>query len=237
MLLVDGTEILSEPDKKLARYVADQFKPVVIVVNKWDLTRKTLAQKKGLAGTAEVDDAALMEEFGTYLGEEMRPIDFAPIAFVTAKDGRNVQAALDLAKHLFKQASQRLSTGMLNRTVRQVIQERSPSTPVGRKARVYYVTQAAVCPPTIVLFVNNVKYLNESYRRHIVNRFRDLLPYPEVPIKLMVRGRQARAAGVKGPGMHVASLDEMTEEAINVASEANDVESAVADEEGEFEGE
>jgi GTP-binding protein len=104
-----------------------------------------------------------------------------------------------------------------------VISERSPSTPVGGKARVYYVTQAAVLPPTIVLFVNNVKYLSESYRRHIVNRFRDLLPYPEVPIKLMVRGRQARAAGIKGPGAHVASLDEMSEEAINVASEANDV--------------
>jgi GTP-binding protein len=226
MLLVDGTEILSEPDKKLARYVADQFKPVVIIVNKWDLTRKILAQKKGLAGTQEVDDAALMEEFGTYLGEEMRPIDFAPIAFVTAKDGRNVQAALDMAKHLFKQASQRLSTGMLNRTVRQVIQERSPSNPVGRKARVYYVTQAAICPPTIVLFVNNVKYLSETYRRYIVNRFRDLLPYPEVPIKLMVRGRQARPAGGKGhvPGASRASLDEMSEEAINTAGEGEDVE-------------
>src|SRR5207237_10513435 len=92
-------------------------------------------------------------------------------------------------QHLFKQANTRTTTGELNRVGRQILEERRPSTTSGRRVRVYYVTQPEVAPPTIVLFVNKPEYVDDSYKRFMINRFRELLPYSEVPIKLVIRGR------------------------------------------------
>ncbi|MDB5173117.1 MAG: der [Phycisphaerales bacterium] len=209
LMLIDGTEPVSEPDKKLAMYIAEQFKPVLIVVNKWDLTRdrarEMAAGKDGDKKTEPVDDAALMEQFREYLDQEVKHLDYAPIAFITAKDGRNIQQVVDLAQHLFKQSSERVTTHRLNTVIRQILEERHPSTPSGRKARIYYVTQTDVNPPTIVLFVNNPAYINDAYQRFIINRFRELLPYGEVPIKLVIRQRERQ----QGPA---PALDEVTPE-------------------------
>jgi GTP-binding protein len=215
LMLIDGTEPVSEPDKKLAMYIAEQFKPVILVINKWDLTRQEMMdnRKEGDDESA-IDDAQLMEQFRVYLDQELKNVDYAPIAFVTAKEGRNVQALLDTAGHLYKQSNTRLTTGQLNRVVRQILQERHPSTPSGRKARIYYATQIGIAPPTIVLFVNNPAFLDDAYLRFMINRFRELLPYAEVPIKLVVRGKQARKAGV--------SLDEATDDQIKELEEKRD---------------
>ena len=194
LMLIDATEPVSEPDKKLASYIAEQFKPVVLVINKWDLAKETLQQQSREQG-GRFDDHGIMEEYRKYLDAELRHLEYAPIAFVTAKEGKNVQAVLDLAQHLNKQAHTRVTTHKLNTVVRQIMDERRPSTTSGRRARIYYVTQTDVAPPTIVLFVNNPDYLNESYRRFMINRFRELLPYPEVPIKLFVRQRQRTGQG------------------------------------------
>ena len=207
LMLIDATEPVSEPDKKLARSIAEQFKPVVLVINKWDLAQKTLQEQvrgKAVEGDSaprkdftKFDDRGVMEEYRKYLDEELKHLDFAPIAFVTAKEGKNVQAVIDLAQHLYKQAHTRVTTHKLNTTVRALLAERRPSTPTGRRARIYYVTQTAVAPPTIVLFVNNPEFVNATYQRFMVNRFRELLPYPEVPIQLAVRQRERQAATVK----------------------------------------
>ncbi len=215
LLLIDGTEPVSEPDKKLAFYVASQFKPVIVVVNKWDLARERIRANREDAKDHGVDDVALMEEFRKYLDEELKHVDYAPIAFVTAKDGRNIQQVLDLAQHLFNQASERVSTSKLNQAVRQILEERRPPTPTGRRARVYYVTQTDVAPPTIVLFVNKPELIDEMYQRYMVNRMRELLPYAEVPMRLVIRARstqtlEARLAASGGEEMPVLTpeLDE-----------------------------
>src|ERR1700722_20184061 len=96
-----------------------------------------------------------MEEFRVYLDAELKHVDYAPIAFTTAKDSRNIQGVLDLAQHLFNHASEPVSTSRLNQAVRQILEERRVPPPTGRRARVYYATQPEVAPPTIVLFVNN----------------------------------------------------------------------------------
>jgi GTP-binding protein len=196
LMLIDATEPVSEPDKKLARYIHEQYKPVILVVNKWDLAKEQArAQRKEKAGHAEiaVDDRELMEKYREYLDEELKHLDYAPIAFITAKDKRNVQTVLDLSQRLFKQATERVSTSKLNESIRVMMEARGPSTPSGRRARVYYATQTDVAPPTVVLFVNNPNYFNETYQRYMINRFRELLPYGEVPIRLMVRGRERGA--------------------------------------------
>ena len=155
-----------------------------------------------------------MEEYREYLQAELPSLDFAPIAFVTAKDTKNVQVVLDLAQHLYKQANERLSTSRLNQAVRQILQERQPSTHSGRRARIYYATQTAVAPPEIVLFVNSMHSFKAAYQRFVINRMRDLLPYPEVPIKLVIRERQHGA-----PGAKPVPLDDLTEEQVKRRSE------------------
>jgi GTP-binding protein len=189
LMLIDATEPVSEPDKKLAQYIREQFKPVVLVINKWDLAKATLQEQSREQG-GKFDDHGIMEEYRKYLDAELQHLDFAPIAFITAKEGKNVQAVLDLTQHLYKQATTRVTTHKLNNVVRQILEERRPSTPSGRRARIYYVTQTDVAPPTVVLFVNNPAYLNETYHRFMVNRLRETLPFKEVPIKLVVRERQ-----------------------------------------------
>lgn len=197
LMLIDGAEPVSEPDKKLAQYIFEQMKPVVLVVNKWDLVRDHTRElnNEGAADLARVDDTKMMEKYREYLNAEIKNFNFAPMAFVTAKSNRNVQGVIDVCQSLYKQANERVGTGRLNTAVRTILDERQPSTPTGRKARVYYATQTTVAPPTIVLFVNKTEYITESYQRFIIKRFRELLPYSQVPIKLVVRARERKELG------------------------------------------
>jgi len=196
LMLIDGTEPLSEPDRQLAAYIAEQFKPLVLVVNKWDKTRELALQRRQEQDPdAPADDATLMNEFKEYLAKSLPHVSWAPVAFITARDGRNVPSTLELAMHLYKQANLRLGTGRLNAAIEQVLASKEPPTKSGRRAKVFYATQVDVAPPSIVLFVNQPRYFDASYQRFILNRFRELLPWGQVPIKLVVRARSQRTLG------------------------------------------
>ncbi len=190
LLLIDATLKVSEPDKKLASYISEQQKPVIIVVNKWDLARKSLREQQKQQKHS-IDDRDLMEQYREYLDAELRGLSFAPVAFITAKEGRNVSALLDLCRHLHKTASERVTTGQLNAALEKAMAERTPGGGGGRRRpKVFYATQVEVNPPHLVLFVNDPAMFDESYRRFLLNRFRDLLPFEEVPIRLTLRARE-----------------------------------------------
>lgn len=198
LLLIDSIETISEPDKKLAQYVIDQFKPVIIVFNKWDLALEKA--REPLKEGAKLDERALMEQFQDYANLELRGLTFAPIAFVTAKDGRKVQALIDEAKRLFKQATLRVTTSKLNDALRQVLDERPPSAPGNRRPKVYYATQAETTPPTIVLFVNREEFFDANYLRFMQNRFREILPFEDVPVRIFLRESQdKKSATIQKP--------------------------------------
>jgi GTP-binding protein len=174
LFLLDSTADVGTVDKKLGRYIADQYKPCVIVVNKWDLAK----------------DKASSDDYGKYLGKTLIGLDYAPIAFITAKDGKNVQSIIDLSTELFKQARTRVSTGELNRVLGDAMKLSLPKPKHGTGAiRMLYATQAAVCPPTIVMFVNNASRVTPTFERFLLNRMREALPFSEVPIRLAVRNR------------------------------------------------
>ncbi|HEX8914683.1 MAG TPA: ribosome biogenesis GTPase Der [Humisphaera sp.] len=202
MMLIDATERISEPDKKLAGYIAEQYKPVILVINKWDLARDVLAKQARELGE-RVDDTTLMEQYRAYLDRELKHLDYAPIAFITAKDGKNVQAAVDLCQHLFNQSHQRVTTSKLNEAIRLIMSERVPTTKMGKKIRVYYVTQTGTAPPQIVMFVNNPEFLTAPYERYMINRMREMLPFPEVPIRLFTKAR-SRDEAIKQTGKPAA---------------------------------
>ena len=196
LLLIDATLKVAEPDKKLGQYIAEQDKPVIIVLNKWDLVKADLVEKnKKAANTASkekpVRDEDLMEQYREYLDNELRGLTFAPVAVITAKDGSKVPALLDLCRHLHRLAGVRVGTGQLNSVLEEALQERTPGGVGGkRRPKVYYCTQIETHPPHLVLFVNDPKLFDESYRRFLLNRFRDSLPFEELPIKLTLRPRR-----------------------------------------------
>lgn len=171
-LFIDATSPTSQVDKKLARYIADQFKPCIIVVNKWDLAK----------------DQADSEQYHDYLNKTLPGLGFAPICFITASEGKNVQSLLDLAAQLHKQDTTTVSTSKLNKAVNAITDQRAPSvrTKVGMP-RIYYTTQVSTQPPTLMLFVNNPSKIDENYQRFLINRLRDLLPFAEVPIRILLR--------------------------------------------------
>jgi GTP-binding protein len=178
LLLIDATEPVGQVDKRLAHTIAEEFKPVILVINKWDLAK-------------EKSDS---EAFGDYLGKVFPSLDYAPVAFTSAKDGRNIDSAIDLAASLFKQSQTRVGTGVLNQALQDAVAAHpSPARKGGRAARFYYATQIAAQPPTILLFVNDPKRVELSYERYLLNRFRDSLPFGEVPIRLSYRARRERA--------------------------------------------
>jgi len=186
--LIDATVPVSEVDLKLARAVQDELKPAVLGVNKWDLAQ----------------DRATAEAYGRYLGEVMPLLDYAPISFITATTGRNVGATVEVALGLFRQAQTRVSTGRLNQALETLQQMRAPTPRRGtRPLKLYYATQAAVAPPTLVFFCNYPELVSENYRRFVENRLRELLPFQEVPMRLLFRPhheRKARAVRAIRPG-------------------------------------
>jgi GTP-binding protein len=171
LLMIDALADLGDVDQKLAAYIAAEFKPVICVINKWDMVPK---------GTTP-------EMFQEYLGKIMRHLDYAPLAFISAKTKENIHETIHLATRLVEQAKTRLTTANLNKAVEDIIQTRGPSSSSLEKVKVYYATQTDTNPPTIVLFVNNPDYITAEYRRYFVRQLRMRLPFAEVPIKLLVR--------------------------------------------------
>jgi GTP-binding protein len=173
LLFLDPRVRISKVDKQLSEYILQHFKPAIFVVNKWDLMAPMPTGK-----------------FAPYIHATFPSLDYVPIAFITARSGRNVQAVLNLAQNLHKQASARVSTGDLNRVLRNALAQQSPPLRQNRRPKIYYGTQVAANPPTIVLFTNGPELFDNTYQRYLIKNFRDRLPFADVPIKLYLRHRQ-----------------------------------------------
>jgi GTP-binding protein len=181
LLLVDATEPLSQVDEQLAWLVQKSYRPVVIVVNKWD----KVEGRPGKDGRP-----VTTEDYEEYLRKEFKGLPFAPISFISGHTGLNVPATIDLARQLNEQGRLRASTGQLNRLLRGILDTQGPTSKLGTFAKILYVAQVAVSPPTIVAVVNRPELFTPNYQRFLLNRLREQLPYPEVPIKLIVRARK-----------------------------------------------
>ena len=173
LFLIDAAVPVSQVDKKLAKFIADEYKSCIIVVNKWDLAK----------------DSAATEDYEGYLTNLLPGLSYAPLAFTTATQSKNVQSVLDLAAEIFKQTTTWIPTTRLNKAFEIIKKEQSGTSKGGKKGlpKIYYATQVAVNPVTILMFVNRPELFEENYRRFIVNRLRSILPIDEVPIKLFAR--------------------------------------------------
>jgi GTP-binding protein len=175
LLLLDCTEEITRGDRLIARFIEDSVKPVVIVANKWDLAK----------GRMEMD------AYADYVAKKLTGLHYAPIAFVSAKEGRNVVAALETAESLAKQGRQRVGTPEINRAVERAMTRSRPPTRMPREPKIYYGTQTGVSPPTIMLFVNDPRLFGQAFRRFLENRFREVLPFKEIPLRIVYKRRKS----------------------------------------------
>ena len=177
LMFFDATEPVGRVDKQLADTIMEEAKPVVFVVNKWDLY------------AADIERG----EWSDYLRDMFRSMPWAPVAFVTSTSGRNVKAVVDTAQRLYRQSRERVSTAKLNIILREAIDtNHPPADPRGRPVRIYYATQVETAPPTIVLSTSAPKSVSESYKRYLVGVLRGKTPFREVPIRVFIRGRTTK---------------------------------------------
>jgi GTP-binding protein len=193
LMFFDATEPVSRVDKQLVSEIRDEVKPCIFVVNKWDLVRDKTT-----------------EAWGEYLFRLFADMRHAPVAFLTAKTGRNVQKVINLAQSIYKQARFRVPTGELNRLVKQALEHWPPPMRQNRTPRIKYAVQVAAEPPTIVLKCNDAVLFDESWKRYLVGYLREQLPFKEVPLKVYYRS-QSDAPTAKESREHAelaAELDE-----------------------------
>lgn len=173
LMFFDANETVSKVDKQLVGYVIDNHKPCIFVVNKWD----------------QLHNEIPTERWVRYLRRQFPTLAYAPIAFITGKTGKNVKALLNHSAMLFKQSLERVSTGQLNRLLRSAIEAHQPPLYQNRRPKIYYATQVASTPPTIVIMCNEPKAFGNDYQRYLMSVLRDHLKFGEVPIKLYLQKR------------------------------------------------
>jgi len=173
--MIDASVPVSQVDKDLAGDIAKLYKPVVIVVNKWD----------------QAEGKATPQAYSEYLTKTFPELSYAPVSMTAAATGLNVRQTVHLAEKLFRQASTRVETGRINQVVGEIVQIRGPSHKTGtRPPKILYATQVGTAPPTIVCFVNDVRSFGTTYQRFLLNQLRQRLPFGEIPIRLLFRNRR-----------------------------------------------
>ena len=174
VIMIDATEGFTEQDSKVAGIALDQGKGCIVVVNKWDAVEK---------------DGNTMREYKEKLAVDFAFMKFAPFVFISAKTGQRVDRLFEQIAYVYAQSTMRISTGKLNEILGAATARVQPPTDKGKRLKIYYMTQASVCPPTFVFFVNNAQLFHFSYQRYLENCLRNTFGLEGTPITLSIRQR------------------------------------------------
>jgi len=174
LLVVDASEGLTAQDLHIAGYITDAHKGLIVVANKWDLVEDTEESR---------------ERFASRELRRFRFAPWAPLAFVSAKTGLNIDGLLDLALEVRETRGQRVPTPKLNTVVQKAVAEHRPPSKGQRALRILYVTQAEVNPPTFVFFVSDASLLHFSYKRYMEKAVRKAFGFEGTAIRLIFRSK------------------------------------------------
>ncbi len=180
LLVLDATAGVTEQDRVLAQKISDDGRACVIICNKWD---------------AVVDkDSSTYDKSVKYFRTELPQIRWAPILFVSAATGQRCGKIYDAVDSAVFAHRKRISTSVLNEVLRDaVLWQPPPARRNGAQAKIYYGSQVSTRPPTIVVFVNDPKLINDNYRRYLDRKMRESLDgFESTPIRWMFRGRRVR---------------------------------------------
>lgn len=174
VVMIDANEGITEQDVKIAGYVHDEGKAVIIAVNKWDAIEK---------------DTYTIESYNKKIATELSFMTYAPKIYISAKTGQRLDKLFDLVDRVYENAQRRISTGLLNDCLRDAVTAVEPPSDKGRRLKIFYGSQVAVAPPTFVLFVNSKPLMHFSYQRYLENFFRKSFDFSGTPIRILIRER------------------------------------------------
>jgi GTP-binding protein len=187
LLVIDATEGVTASDATIGGYAHESGRSVIIVVNKWDLVTSGRSGRAGVDGNdgKPPADRAIFER---QLRSVLKYLSYAPVLFISATEGRNVPRVLDTVLRVAAERRKRVSTGQMNRFLDKIDFQRA-SVPMSKRIRIYYMTQAAVAPPTFVLFTDRAVKLHFSFERFLENQIRAAFGFEGTPIWFKVRPR------------------------------------------------
>jgi GTP-binding protein len=175
LLVVDVTDGVQAQDTHVAGFVLEEFKSVVVVVNKWD----AVADK----------DTNTMTQQTAQVRERLHFLEYVPVVFISALTHQRVSKVLPTAMAVADQRRVRVPTGELNRILQAAAAAHSLSGKGGRQLKMFYGTQAEIEPPTFVIFVNDKELVHFSYARYLEHQIRKVYPFEGTPLRLVFRNR------------------------------------------------
>ncbi len=186
LLVIDATEGVTASDATIGGYAHESGRSVIIIVNKWDAV--TTGRKDG----KQPADRAIFER---QLRATLKYLDYAPVIFLSALEGtgperKGMARALREVVTVAKERRKRVSTGAMNRFLERIDFQRAP-VPMAKRVRIFYMTQAAVAPPTFVLFTDRGVKLHFAFERFLENKVRAAFGFKGTPIWFKVRPRNA----------------------------------------------
>ena len=179
LLIIDATEGVTSSDATIGGYAHESGRSVILVVNKWDLVT---------TGRTDGKPPADKEIFETQVRNVLKYLAYAPVVFISASEGKNIHTVLKLVQEVAAERRKRVSTGQMNRFLEKVDFQRA-TVPAANKVRIFYMTQAAVAPPTFVLFTNRQVKLHFAFERFLENQIRAAFGFRGSPIWFKVRAR------------------------------------------------
>lgn len=175
LLLIDAIEGVTAQDSHVASYILDEWASIVVLINKWDAVEK---------------DAHTMDQYRAWVRETLRFLDYVPILFISALTGRRVQTVIPTALAVHEARFKRVTTGELNRLVRNALDRHAPPSKRGRRLKIYFASQPGVNPPTFVFHVNDPDLVHFGYERYLENQLRKAYDFPGTPLRLLFRRRE-----------------------------------------------
>ena len=188
LLVIDAVEGVTANDANIGGYAHESGRSVIIVVNKWDLMTTAGPDGMRLHDGKPVVDAKVYEE---QVRHALKYLDYAPLLFISAEKGINVNQVFKKVELVARERRKRVSTGQMNRFLDRVDFQKA-SVPMSKRVRIYYMTQAAVAPPTFVLFTDKDVKLHFSFERFLGNQIREAFGFIGSPIWFKVKARNKK---------------------------------------------
>ena len=181
LLVIDATEGVTASDATIGGYAHESGRSVIIIVNKWDAVT---------TGRTDGKPPADREIFERQLRNVLKYLDYAPIIFLSALEGKGMGRLLKEVKAVAAERRKRVTTGEMNRFLDKIDFQRAP-VPISKRVKIFYMTQAAVAPPTFVLFTDRNVRLHFAFERFLANQIRDAFGFEGTPIWFKVKARNA----------------------------------------------
>ena len=179
LLVIDAEVGVTEQDEHIAGYVTDEYRSLVIVVNKWDAIDK---------------DAFTMTTFTEGVRDRLHFVRYAPIIFISALDGQRIHQVLEAAYRVWEARFLRVPTAEVNRLMREAIDKHPPHAKGTKRLKFLYASQVRADPPLILFHVNDPSQVHFTYKRYLENQFREAYEFEGTPIRMSFRARDDRRA-------------------------------------------